>query len=60
MNTFFILVWVGGIAAAYQMFRDSGSGRLDAALSAVVWPAAVGEYLVRNFMEVRGRNEHRH
>jgi len=53
MNTFFLLVWIGGVGPAYQKLRDKGSGRLWSALDAVFWPSKVGEYFVCYYLDAR-------
>jgi len=37
-----VMIWFGGISAAYALNRGRGTGRFWSALEALTWPAGLG------------------
>lgn len=49
VSWFIFMVWVGGISPVYAKHIGNGDGRLDAGLSAIVWPAGAGRKIALKY-----------
>jgi len=49
MNTFVVVVWLGGMTPAYRHARANGESRLMSVFNAIAWPADVGWHLAQRF-----------
>lgn len=49
MSTLVIMMWIGGMSAAYRLNRREGLSRLSSGMEAFVWPFGLGYGICLSF-----------